>query len=287
MLPRDRAPYSAIVDRPPLPPLPGGARMVVWTIVNVEVWDISRPMPRAALVPPQGQALVPDVANWSWHEYGMRVGFWRFHDLFGRLGIRPTLALNARVCEEYPRVAAAARDARWEFMGHSYDQQPIHAERDQPAMIRQTCDVIARFTGAPPLGWLSPGLTETLETPEHLAAAGIRYSANWVHDEEPTVIETTAGPLVTLPYSLETNDIPVLVVQHHEPAYWARKCVDQFERLHYESASRPKVMAIAIHPYVTGQPSRIGYLEAIYAHIATRPDVAHLTGEEILAWYDH
>jgi hypothetical protein len=115
-------------------------------------------------------------------------------------------------------------------------------------------------------------------------AAGIRYSANWVHDEEPTVIETTQGPLVTLPYSLETNDIPVLVVQHHEPAYWTRKCVDHFDRLYLESAARPKVMALAIHPYVSGQPSRIGYLEAIYTHMATRSDVVHLTGTELLAW---
>ena len=103
MLPRERCDYSAIVDRPPLK-LPGGARLVLWTIVNLEVWDIRKPMARQVLAPPTGQTQIPDVPNWSWHEYGMRVGVWRFFELFKRLDIRPTLALNARVCEDYPRV---------------------------------------------------------------------------------------------------------------------------------------------------------------------------------------
>src|ERR1700692_2157133 len=125
MLPRERADYSAIVDRPPLK-LPGGARLIFWTIVNLEVWDIGKPMARQVLAPPTGQTMLPDVPNWSWHEYGMRVGVWRFFDLFKRLDIRPTLAINARVCEDYTRVAEEARSARWEFMGHAYDQMPIH-----------------------------------------------------------------------------------------------------------------------------------------------------------------
>lgn len=99
MIPRERAPFSAIVDRPKLT-LPDGNRVIIWTIVNLEVWDISRPMPRVAMPPPLGQSLLPDVANWSWHEYGMRVGVWRFFELFERLRIRPTLSINARVCEE-------------------------------------------------------------------------------------------------------------------------------------------------------------------------------------------
>ena len=104
MTPRERSTYSAVVDRPPLK-LPGGARIVVWTIVNLEVWDISRPMARQVLAPPTGETLLPDVPNWSWHEYGMRVGVWRFFKLYQRLGIRPTLSINARVCEYYERVA--------------------------------------------------------------------------------------------------------------------------------------------------------------------------------------
>src|SRR6516225_5508781 len=113
MIPRRRSTFSAIVDRPPLK-LPGGARVVVWTIVNLEYWSISRPMARQVLPPPTGQPLLPDVPNWTWHEYGMRVGVWRLFDLFKRLGIRPTLSINARVCEEYERVAREALASGWE-----------------------------------------------------------------------------------------------------------------------------------------------------------------------------
>src|SRR6202451_3393242 len=115
MIPRDRVPYSAIVDRLRLK-LPDGARIVVWPIVNLEVWDISRPMARQVLPAPTGQVLLPDVPNWSWHEYGMRVGVWRFFDLFKRLDIRPTVSINARVCEGYARVAQEAGNDAWEFM---------------------------------------------------------------------------------------------------------------------------------------------------------------------------
>jgi peptidoglycan/xylan/chitin deacetylase (PgdA/CDA1 family) len=284
MIPRERAPFSAIVDRPPLH-LPGGARIVVWTIVNLEFWNIARPMARQVLPAPTGQVLLPDVPNWSWHEYGMRVGVWRFFELFRQLAIRPTLSINTRVREEYERVARAAAQAGWEFMGHAYEQMPIHLIEDQPAMIAQSLDVIERFTGTRPVGWLGPGLTETEETPEHLVAAGIRYIGDWVYDDEPTEIATAHGPLVTLPYTVELNDIPMMLVQHHESAYFRSRCIDTFTRLHREGGERAKIMAIAIHPYISGQPHRIDHLAAVYDHINRHPGVLHWNGVEILDWY--
>jgi peptidoglycan/xylan/chitin deacetylase (PgdA/CDA1 family) len=284
MIPRDRAPFSAIVDRPPLR-LPGDARLVVWTIVNLEFWDISRAMARQVLPAPTGQVLLPDVPNWSWHEYGMRVGVWRFFELFRELGIRPTLSINARVCEDYERVAGAAREAGWEFMGHAYEQMPIHRVADQKAMIERSLGVIEKFTGEKPVGWLGPGLTQTEETPELLAAAGIKYIGDWVYDDEPTEIATANGPLVTLPYTVELNDIPMMLVQHHESAYFTTRCIDTFDRLYREGASRAKIMAIAIHPYISGQPHRIKYLEAVYDHIARHAGIVHWQGREILEWY--
>ena len=283
-LPRDRAPFSAIVDRPPLR-LPGGARIVVWTIVNLEVWDIGRPMARQILSPPTGQVLLPDVPNWSWHEYGMRVGVWRFFKLYERLGIRPTLSINARVCEDYERVAAAARDAGWEFMGHVWDQMPIHKIEDQREVIHRSLDTIERFTGKRPPGWLGPGLTQTLETPELLKEAGVQYIGDWVWDDEPAEIGTAHGPLVTLPYTAELNDIPTMLIQHHESPYWATRCRDSFDRLHAEGEERAKIMAIAIHPYISGQPHRIRYLEEVYDYCRGHEGVLFLNGEEILEWY--
>ncbi len=284
MLPRERCGFSAIVDRPPLK-LPGGARVVFWSIVNLEVWDIGKPMARQVLAPPTGVTQLPDVPNWSWHEYGMRVGVWRFFDLYKRLKIRPTLAINARVCEDYARVAQEAKNDGWEFMGHSYEQGPIHNEPNQKAMIARSLDVLQKFCGKRPIGWLGPGLTQTLQTPDLLAAAGIKYIGDWVYDDEPTEIRTRQGPLVTLPYSVELNDIPMMLVQHHESGYFTQRCIDSFERLYQEGAERAKIMAIAIHPYISGQPHRIKYLEAVYDHIDRYAGVLHWNGVEILDWY--
>jgi allantoinase len=284
MIPRERAPYSAIVDRPALR-LPGDARIVIWSIVNLEVWDINRPMPRAFLSPPSGQPLMPDVPNWSWHEYGMRVGVWRFFKLFEQLAIRPTLSINARVCEDYERVAAQARDAGWEFMAHAYDQIPMHKLEDQGAMIERTLDVIEKFTRSRPVGWLGPGLTQTFETPDLLAKAGIRYIGDWVHDDEPTEISTAHGPLITLPYTVEQNDIPVMMIHQHQSSYWTTRITDTFDQLYEESADRAKVMAIAVHPYISGMPHRIRHLKAAYDYINRFEGVVHWNGVQLMDWF--
>jgi peptidoglycan/xylan/chitin deacetylase (PgdA/CDA1 family) len=228
---------------------------------------------------------MPDVVHWAFHEYGMRVGCWRFFELFKRLGIKPTLAANARICEDYPRVATQARNDGWEFMGHAYEQGPIHKEADQAGMINRTMDIMQKFTGKRPVGWLGPGLTQTLETPEYLAAAGVKYIGDWVYDDEPTVIRTAKGPLVTLPYTIELNDIPMMLVQHHQSDYLLKRTIDQFDRLYAESESRAKFVALAIHPYISGQPHRVKYLEQIYDYVNKHEGVLHWNGEQILDWY--
>ncbi len=284
MIPRERCDYSAIVDRPPLR-LPNDARLVFWSIVNLEVWDIGRAMPRQVLPAPTGVPLLPDVPHWSWHEYGMRVGVWRFFDLYRKLGLRPTLSINARVTEDYTRVAEEAKQAGWEFMGHAYDQGPIHKIEDQAGMIMRSMDILERFTGTRPVGWLGPGLTQTYETPDLLTAAGVKYIGDWVYDDEPSVIRTKNGPLVTLPYTVELNDITMMIVQHHESDYLLKRAIDQFDRLYAEGATRPRIMALAIHPYISGQPHRIKYLEQIYDYVARHEGVLHWNGAEILDWY--
>jgi peptidoglycan/xylan/chitin deacetylase (PgdA/CDA1 family) len=228
---------------------------------------------------------MPDVPNWSWHEYGMRVGVWRFFKLFEQLAIRPTLSINARVCEDYERVAAQARDAGWEFMAHAYDQIPMHKLDDQGAMIERTLDVIEKFTRSRPVGWLGPGLTQTFETPDLLAKAGIRYIGDWVHDDEPTEISTAHGPLITLPYTVEQNDIPVMMIHQHQSSYWTTRITDTFDQLYEESTERPKVMAIAVHPYISGMPHRIRYLKAAYDYINRFDGVVHWNGTQLLDWF--
>jgi peptidoglycan/xylan/chitin deacetylase (PgdA/CDA1 family) len=284
MKPRDRVEYSAIVDRPPLP-LPDGGRIAVWTIINVEHWSIDHPMPRTVLPPPRGQNLQPDLANWAWHEYGMRVGFWRLIEAVKAAGIRATLATNGAVCTTYPRVVEAAMEEGWEIMGHGFRQGPMHALEDQRQAIRDTIEAIRTATGKPPRGWESPGLTETFETADLLAEEGIEYVADWVLDDQPVRIATSTGSLISVPYTVELNDIPITALQQHRSDEILRRGIDHFDRLYEEGTEHTRVMAISLHPFLTGAPHRIKYLEQLYDYIGSKPGVCMMKGEEILDWY--
>lgn len=280
----DRAPYEAFIDRPRMT-LPDGARVAVWFIVNVEEWAIERPMPRTVITPPMGAPLLPDLPNWAWHEYGMRVGFWRILGALQKRGLRATLALNGNVVNSYPRIAQAALDAGWEFMGHGFVQRPMHQLDDQKAFIRQTVDAIRGFTGRGPLGWESPGMSETENTLDFLRAEGIEYVANWPMDDLPSVLTTKHGPMLQVPYTVETNDIVVHAVQHLPSDAFKSRCIDQFDQLYKDGETNARIMAISLHPYLTGVPHRFGHFEKAIDHILSHPNVAWMTGEEIAAWY--
>lgn len=284
MKPRDRIDYSAMVDREPLK-LPNGKRVAVWVVVNIENWDVEKPMARTVLPPPGGKVHIPDIPNWSWQEYGMRVGFWRFHEALTSRGIPATLSVNGSVCTQYPRLAQAALEAGWEFLGHAYHQRPTHLIEDQPADIQATIEAIKEFTGKPPRGWMGPGLTETFETPDYLKAAGIDYVADFPMDDQPFSVKTEHGPLVSIPYTVELNDIPMMVVQHHKAEEFYDRCMDNFERLYQEGEDNARVMAIAVHPYISGTPFRIKYFEKVLDEISKHDDVALWTGSQVSDWY--
>ncbi|NKB27770.1 MAG: polysaccharide deacetylase family protein [Rhodobacteraceae bacterium] len=280
MLLSERIPYQAAPDRPRLT-LPGGARIAVWVIVNVEHWSMTRAMPRTVLPPPMGQPLLPDVPNWSWHEYGMRSGFWRQHAALTSRDIPVTFAINGSVCTEYPRVAAAG----WEFMGHGHIQGPMHKLDNQAAEIARAQDTIEAFCGTRPVSWESPGLTETDETLDLLAANGVKNVADWVIDDLPETIETPSGPVTTLPYTVENNDIAVHALQGHPAPEFLNRGRDQFDRLYAEGADNARIMAISVHPYITGVPHRIRYLEELLDYVKGHENVAWMTGAEIGDWY--
>ena len=280
----ERVPFQAIVDRPALA-FPDGGRLALWVIVNIEEWSIERPMPRTGLSAPMGQPLLPDLPNWAWLEYGMRVGFWRILEALTSRNIPVTMAVNGSVCTSYPRVAGAARDAGWEFMGHGFVQRPMHHLDDQRRAIADTVSAIEAFTGAPPTGWESPGLTETEETLDLLAEAGIGYVANWVLDDLPVELTTDHGTVIGVPYTVETNDIVVHAVQHLPSDAFKTRCLDQFAQLHKESNNNVRVMAIALHPYLTGAPHRFRYFEETLDRIFGQDGVVAMTGSEIAQWY--
>jgi peptidoglycan/xylan/chitin deacetylase (PgdA/CDA1 family) len=283
--PRQRIDYSSPFTRPALK-LPGKGRLIVWSVVNIEEWEITRPMARQLSPAPQGQSAIPDMPNWTWYEYGMRVGFWRLMRALKKAKVAPTMSINARVCEVYPEVTAAARDAGWEFMAHCYVQMPIQQIADRQAeVMRQSIDIIRKATGKPPSGWLGPGRGQMFDTPEHIARAGFSWFGDWVLDDQPVWVRTANGPILSIPYSAEINDITMMISHHHESDVLLTRTRDAFDRLYQESKESTRVMAIGVHPYVSGQSHRIKYYEQLYAYINKHPGVVHWTGQQIHDWY--
>jgi peptidoglycan/xylan/chitin deacetylase (PgdA/CDA1 family) len=284
MKPLERIAYSPITGRAPLR-LPGGARMVVWTIVNVEEWDIESPMPRTVLTPPAGGAPMPDIPNWAWHEYGNRVGFWRFAEILDALHIKAALAINGTAVKAYEPISQAALERGWEFMGHGYTQRNMQKVENERADIARTTEAIRAFTGKRPRGWLGPGLTETWETPDLLAEEGYDYVCDWVLDDQPVVLKTRTRPILNVPYTQECNDIAMMLIQHHEAGEYYRRAMDQFEQLYADSRDSARVMALVVHPYVMGAPHRAKYYRRALEDIRAHKDVLFWTGEQIADWF--
>ena len=62
-------------------------------------------------------------------------------------------------------------------------------------------------------------------------------------------------------------------------------CRAQFDRLHADGAHTARIMAISVHPYLSGVPHRIGWLENVLDYIRGHADVKWWTGAQILDWY--
>ena len=279
-----RADFVPIVSRPSLK-LPDDGRVAVWVIVNVEEWDINGPMARVVLPTPQGASVIPDIPNYSWHEYGMRVGFWRLKEVLDRYDIEATVSLNASVCTSYPQVVDAMMSSGWEIMGHGFIQRALPLEDDERGVIRRTVELIRETTGKAPRGWMGPGLAETFNTPDYLAEEGIEYVCDWVNDDQPYPLKVKKGRLYSLPYTLELNDIPIHMVQHHRSPELFERTRDHFDTLYREGAEDARIMAIAVHPYITGVPHRIGYFDKIFEFLKGHDKVHFMTGSQILDWY--
>jgi peptidoglycan/xylan/chitin deacetylase (PgdA/CDA1 family) len=280
----DRFPYSAIVDRPALR-WPNGARVAVWLIPNIEHFLFDR---ASTSITHATTGLVPDVLNYAWRDYGVRVGIWRMMEIMERHGFKGTVALNADVCTHYPRIIEAGNDLGWEWMGHGVNNSILINKQEEPeerALIADVVDRIAKGTGKRPRGWLGPALSESLHTLDILAENGIEYVGDWTNDDQPYPMKVRAGSMHAMPYSVEINDIPALLDLHQSPEDFGKMIRDQFDVLYEDGAKSGRVMSICLHPFLIGQPHRSKYLADALAHIASRQDVWIATGAEILDGY--
>ncbi len=268
----DRIPYSPIIDRSPIE-WPNHAPVAVWIVPNVEHYEY---LPPAGAVDPYPRTPHPDVRKFSYHDYGNRVGFWRLLEVLDRYEIPATVSLNVAVLEHYPQIARAMIDRNWEFMSHGlYNTRYLTglAEEEEWALLRFCDSVLERHTGKHFVGMLGPNITGNPWSADLMAAAGMRYHADWVHDERPSPMLTGGGErIVALPYSYELNDAPLLMRSHIEAPQYAEWCIAQFDRLWLDASvsESGRLMALPLHPFAIGQPHRIGGLDRVLAHLRHR-----------------
>jgi peptidoglycan/xylan/chitin deacetylase (PgdA/CDA1 family) len=280
----DRVPYSPICDRVPIR-WPGGARVAVWVVPNVEHYEF---LPPPSDVDPYPRTPHPDVRKYSYHDYGNRVGFWRMVDVMDRYAIPCTVSLNVAVLDHYPEIAAAMAERPWDLMSHGlYNTRYLTGmDRAQERAFLDACNrVLERHTGRHFSGMLGPNITGNAHTPELMAEVGMRYHADWVHDERPTPLLTNGGErMVALPYTYELNDAPLLMRSHVEGPEYAARCIAQFDRL-YNEADGGRLACLVVHPFTIGQPHRIAYFESVLRHLREHNGVWIATASDIVDHY--
>ncbi|TFF22045.1 hypothetical protein E3C22_15475 [Jiella endophytica] len=280
-----RIPYRLSSERPPLPAMEG-KRILVNLVVNVENWQFDQPMPRTIITPPHGRETVPDVPNFSWADYGMRAGLPRMLKLFAERGLPASTSINAGVIAAYPQAAEAMREAGFEFIGHGLHQRALnHAGSGEAELVAETIRLIRDFTGAPVRGWLSPGLRESLETPEILKANGVDHVFDWVVDDLPSWITTKDGPLMAMPYNLEINDSIVYAIEKHATGEMLNRLTRTLDLFRAEADDNPRVLAIGLHPHLQGVPHRHSELADMLDLLSACDDVLFTTGSAIADWY--
>lgn len=261
---------------------PGRAGLAVYVALNLESYPFGEGLSED-LVPGAGQ---PDVLNWSWREYGNRVGAWRLKDEFQALDMPVSLLVNSTIYDRYAPLVAAFRAAGAAIVAHGRTNGESQAGLDEARerdLIREARDGIARHAGAMPKGWLGPWIAESERTPDLLAESGFSYTLDWCLDDQPTPLATRAGTLLAVPYPQELNDSNAIVARRHSAAEFADMIVAQYDEMRAQAARTPGlVMGIALHAYVAGQPFRLRALRPALRHVAqAMPDVWRTTTDAI------
>ncbi len=258
--------YSAITHRPTYR-WPGGQGLAVYVALNHEHFAFGEGM-GAAIGPASPQ---PDVLNYSWREYGNRVGAWRCLELLDELRWPAAALINTALYDHCPELVAACVERGHELVGHGHsnaERQGTLAEADERELLALCHDRMRQHSGQAPEGWLSPWISESLHTPDLLAETGYRYTLNWCHDDQPLPMRTRSGrALWAVPYPQELNDIPMIVARQLDAKDFAQMIIDQFDEMLEQSARQPLVMGIALHPYLVGQPYRLRHLRRALRHI--------------------
>ena len=272
----DRYGYSAI-SRRPVYDWPGGKRLAVYIGLNLEHFAFGEGL-GAHLVPPFAE---PDVLNYSWRDYGNRVGAWRMLELFDALDFPASVLVNTALYAHCPELVAAFRNRGDEIVGHgrtNSERQGSLDEESERALIEEATARIAKEEGRAPAGWLGPWISESTVTPDLLAEAGYSYVLDWGMDDQPVYLRVrNGGRILAMPYPQELNDIPAIVRRNVGGGEFADMIIDTFDEMFEQSARQPLVMGIALHAYIVGYPHRLRHLRRALAHIASHRESIWIT----------
>ena len=263
--------YSAITRRPDYS-WPGGKRLAVYLGFNLEHFEFGSGL-GAALGPKSPE---PDVLNFSWRDYGNRVGAWRCLELFDSLKLPAGVILNTALYDYCPELVEAFVKRGDELIAHGHtnsERQREMNEAAERALLVSCKQRIQKESKTDPAGWLSPWISESHLTPDLLAETGYRYTLNWCHDDQPVEFATRSGKLWSIPYPQELNDIPMIVARLMGAEEFADLIVDNFDEMLAQSKAQPLVMGVALHPYIVGQPYRLRHLRRALKHIAKNKKV--------------
>jgi peptidoglycan/xylan/chitin deacetylase (PgdA/CDA1 family) len=267
--------YSPITQRPAAP-LPDGKRLAFYVGVNIEHFLFGSP---SSSNTPMTAGFVPDPLNHGWRDYGTRVGIWRMIDLFDELGLRASAITNSQVCEQYPQIVNAGVERDWAWVAHGQTNSVLHTGMDEHAEAVFLDEMLGHFDAAlpkRPRGWLGPALTETAATPRLLRERGFTYLLDWCCDDRPFALREPG--LISVPYSLDVNDFTLFIGHATTGSAYEQIVMDQFEVLLAEGGG---VMALPVHPFITGQPFRFKYLARVLRAITSTPEVWVTTSTDI------
>ncbi|MCM5704437.1 polysaccharide deacetylase family protein [Larsenimonas salina] len=248
---------------------PNGARLAVYIGLNLEHYAFGEG--RGVGIAPPAPDGEPDVLNYSWREYGNRVGAWRCLELFDQLNLPAGVIANTSILDHCPALLDAFHARGDEVIAHGHtnaERQGQMTPDDEQALIHACRARLSERYGAPPTGWLSPWISESERTPGFLKEAGFDYTLNWAFDDRPCPMTTEAGPLLSVPYPQEINDIPTISAHRVSMNEFATMIRDQFHELKAQSAEQPLVMGIALHPFIVGQPFRLRVLREVLRELA-------------------
>ena len=231
----------------------------------------------------------PDYARLSHREYGHRVGIFRVLDTLQKHGIKATVAMDAMTAENYPYLVRHCLDAGAEIIGHGVSlSRMISSNMSEDAereYIGQSVAALTRATGSAPAGWLGPEYGESARTPQLLSEAGLHYVCDWVNDEQPYPLHSPHGEMFALPVMVELDDAVALWDRRVMIGRYQQLVEESFETLYQDGQQNGRLMALNLHPWLIGQPFRIGYLDRALGHIMRRGGVWAATGSEIVDWY--